>query len=57
MATPDRAAAARAMVVLDKREPYQPHLFVRGNPSVLGEPVERRILDSVLDRRRASGGF
>ncbi|MCA9106600.1 MAG: PSD1 domain-containing protein [Planctomycetales bacterium] len=44
MATQNRAAAARAMVVLDKREPYQPHLFVRGNPSVLGEPVERGFL-------------
>ena len=44
----DKAAAnatnpppARAMVLADLPEPYQPHIFKRGNPSRLGEAVPR----------------
>ena len=32
---------ARAMVLADLPEPYQPHIFKRGNPSRLGEEVPR----------------
>ena len=35
------APPARAMVVADLPEPYEPHIFKRGNPSRLGDPVPR----------------
>lgn len=35
------APPARAMVVADLPEPYQPHIFKRGNPARLGDPVPR----------------
>jgi len=35
------APPARAMVVADLPEPYDPHIFRRGNPSRLGDPVPR----------------
>lgn len=38
------APPARAMVVADLPEPYQPHVFLRGNPSRLGEAVPRAFL-------------
>ena len=38
------APPARAMVVADLPESYQPHIFRRGNPSRPGEPVQRAFL-------------
>jgi hypothetical protein len=35
---------ARAMVVADMPEPYEPHVFLRGNPSRPGPPTERAFL-------------
>jgi hypothetical protein len=37
-------APPRAMVLHDVQDIYDPHIFVRGNPSVPGEPVSRRFL-------------
>ena len=44
------APPARAMVVADLPEPYAPHIFKRGNPARLGEPVPRAFV------RLLSGG-
>jgi hypothetical protein len=44
------APPARAMVVADLPEPYNPHIFKRGNPSRLGDPVPRAFV------RLLSGG-
>ncbi len=44
------APPARAMVVRDLLEPYEPHIFHRGNPSRLGDPVPRAFV------RLLSGG-
>ncbi|MSU57082.1 MAG: DUF1549 domain-containing protein [Pedosphaera sp.] len=38
------APAARAMVVADLSELYEPHIFKRGNPSRLGDAVPRAFL-------------
>jgi hypothetical protein len=35
---------ARAMVVVDLPKPYEPHIFKRGNPARLGDPVPRAFL-------------
>ena len=32
---------ARAMIVADLPEPYEPHIFRRGNPARMGDPVPR----------------
>jgi hypothetical protein len=47
------AAPPRAMVLEDAPVPYQPRVFLRGNPNNLGEPVPRQFL-AVLsgDQRR-----
>lgn len=37
-------AAARAMVMVESESPHDPRIFVRGNPSQLGDPVPRRFL-------------
>ncbi|MCA9204947.1 MAG: DUF1549 domain-containing protein, partial [Planctomycetales bacterium] len=37
-------APPRAMTLVDARTPYDPVVFVRGNPNREGEPVERRFL-------------
>ena len=37
-------AAPRAMVLHDAAEPYEPRVFVRGNPAQPGERVPRRFL-------------
>ena len=37
-------AAARAMVLTDAEVPYEPRVFVRGNPAQLGERVTRQFL-------------
>jgi hypothetical protein len=44
------APPARAMVVADLPEPYAPHIFKRGNPARLGDPVPRAFI------RLLSGG-
>jgi hypothetical protein len=41
---------ARAMVIADLPEPYEPHIFKRGNPSRPGDPVPRAFV------RLLSGG-
>src|SRR5690606_10874125 len=38
------AAPPRAMVLVDKEHPVQPHIFVRGNPARRGDAVPRRFL-------------
>lgn len=38
------APPARAMVVADLPQPYEPHIFRRGNPARLGDPVPRAFL-------------
>jgi len=38
------APPARAMVLAELPEPYQPHIFKRGNPSRLGDAVPRAFL-------------
>ena len=42
-------APNRAMVMLDKSTPYNPYVFLRGNPGSLGEKVPRRFL-KILSR-------
>lgn len=42
-------APPRAMVLVDASEPYQPRIFLRGNPNRPGARVPRRFL-SILDR-------
>lgn len=37
-------APPRATVLVDTKTPYEPRVFIRGNPSRLGEPVSRRFL-------------
>ncbi|MFO0890551.1 MAG: PSD1 and planctomycete cytochrome C domain-containing protein [Isosphaeraceae bacterium] len=37
-------AAARAMVLTDSEQPYEPRVFVRGNPAQPGDHVPRRFL-------------
>lgn len=53
-------APPRAMVLTDASELYDPHVFVRGNPRLTGDPVQRQFLQilSGPDRRpfeRGSG--
>jgi hypothetical protein len=43
------APPARAMIVADLPEPYQPHVFRRGNPARLGDPVPRAFLKVLSD--------
>lgn len=38
------APPARAMILADLPEPYPPHVFRRGNPARLGDPVPRAFL-------------
>jgi hypothetical protein len=44
LAVTSPGAPPRAMVLTDSPEPYQPRIFVRGNPSVPGESVPRQFL-------------
>lgn len=44
------AAPARAMVLRNARQRYQPRIFLRGNPSRPGKPVSR-VLPRVVDRK------
>ena len=41
----------RAMAVFDADRPYEPHVFLRGQPNRLGEPAPRQFL-KVLDSNR-----
>ena len=43
------APPARAMIVADLPEPYEPHVFRRGNPARLGDPVPRAFLKVLSD--------
>jgi uncharacterized protein DUF1553/uncharacterized protein DUF1549 len=43
------APPARAMVVADLPQPYDPHIFRRGNPARLGDPVPRAFLRLLTD--------
>ena len=41
-------APPRAMTLVDAQQPFEPRIFLRGNPNRLGEPVPRRFL-TLLD--------
>ncbi len=43
------APPARAMIVTDLPEPYEPHVFRRGNPARLGDAVPRAYLQVLSD--------
>ncbi len=45
-------APPRAMVLLDRSEPYEPRIFIRGNAERPGDPVARR-LPTILDESAA----
>jgi len=45
MAVKSPQAPPRAMVVHDMETPYQPHIFVRGNPTQPGRRIPRRFLE------------
>ncbi|MCF7764925.1 MAG: DUF1549 and DUF1553 domain-containing protein [Verrucomicrobia bacterium] len=45
MAVQSTNAPPRAMVLLDSAIPYDPHVFVRGNPRIQGAPVDRQFLE------------
>ena len=45
-------APPRAMVVRDKAELFDPKIFVRGNPSVLGKPVPRQFIEVLSPSER-----
>jgi hypothetical protein len=45
-------APPRAMVLLDGPVPHAPRVFIRGNPSNLGEPVPRRFLGVLAGEKR-----
>ncbi len=47
-------AAPRAMVLTDAAEPYEPRVFVRGNPGQPGELVPRRFLRVLAGDRPAT---
>jgi hypothetical protein len=40
----EASAAPRAMVLSDAEEPFEPHIFIRGNPAQPGERVPRQFL-------------
>jgi hypothetical protein len=48
-------APRRAMVMVDAPQPYEPHVFIRGNPGRQGNGVPRRFLRAVA--QRGSGAF
>jgi mono/diheme cytochrome c family protein len=45
-------APARAMVLVDSPDPYEPHVFLRGNPTQLGEAVPRQFLGVLAGTNR-----
>ncbi len=45
-------APPRAMALEDAAVPYQPHVFKRGNPNMLGEAVPRRFLRVLAGEKR-----
>lgn len=40
-------APPRAMVLLDSQQPFEPRVFLRGNPHRLGEPARRQFLSAL----------
>ena len=52
MAVKSQHAPPRAMVVRDTDLPYEPRIFVRGNPTQLGPPVPRRFLEVLTPGER-----
>src|SRR5262249_7626216 len=46
-------AAPRAMVLADSEQPYEPRVFVRGNPAQPGEHVPRRFLQVLAGEQPA----
>ncbi len=52
MAVKNAAAPARAMVLVDASELYDPRVFVRGNPREPGKRVPRRFLEILTQGRR-----
>jgi hypothetical protein len=45
-------APPRAMVLEDAPTPYQPHVFLRGNPNNVGRPVPRQFLKLIAGENR-----
>jgi Protein of unknown function (DUF1553)/Protein of unknown function (DUF1549)/Planctomycete cytochrome C len=45
-------APARAMVIYDRPQPVEPHVFIRGNPGRPGKAVPRRFLRVLADADR-----
>lgn len=45
MAVKSPDAPPRAMALVDAEKPYEPHIFVRGNPSAPGRRVDRKFPD------------
>ncbi len=45
-------APPRAMVLEDTPKPYEPHVFLRGNPNKLGEAVPRQFLSVLAGERQ-----
>ena len=50
------AAPPRAMVLQDGPNPYDPHVFVRGNPNKPGEAVPRQFLQVLAGRSGSRSG-
>src|SRR5205807_7681351 len=46
------AAPPRAMILQDAPTPYDPHVFIRGNPNRLGAPVPRQFLRVLAGPKR-----
>ncbi len=58
LAVQSLGAPSRAMILIDSPQPYQPRIFVRGNPSQPGERVPRQFLRILAgeDRRPFGSG-
>src|SRR6185295_4430027 len=59
MAVKSLVAPPRAMILADEAIPYEPRIFLRGNPVTLGSRVPRQFLEILSDGRRqpfATGG-
>lgn len=46
-ATTGRGAPARVVSIQDTKQPYEPFVFLRGNPNRAGKPVPRRFLQAL----------
>jgi hypothetical protein len=46
------AAPPRAMILNDREEPYEPFVFIRGNPNHRGSPVSRQLPDVIATSKQ-----